>query len=96
MGNPFVKELSKEQCEEAFDQLRQRVERGENDMMVRGLRGATTVVQDDEQTVLEATEALVIEMAEANRVAPEDIISVLISTTTGCYINFSSKSGSHD
>ena len=49
--------------------------------MVRGLRGATTVERDEAQTVLEATEALVVEMAEANRISPKDIISVLISTT---------------
>lgn len=60
-------------------------------MMVRGLRGATTVQQDDEQTVLAATEALVVEMAEANRVSPKDIISVLISTTKDVTSAFPAK-----
>ncbi|WP_342515287.1 chorismate mutase [Sporosarcina sp. FSL K6-1522] len=59
--------------------------------MVRGLRGATTVERDDEQTVLEATEALVLEMAEANRILPKDIISVLISTTADVKSTFPAK-----
>ncbi len=60
-------------------------------MMVRGLRGATTVEHDEEQAVLAATDALVIEMAEANRVSPKDIISVLISTTTDIKSTFPAK-----
>lgn len=60
-------------------------------MMVRGIRGATTVEQDDEQTVLAATEALVIAMVEANRVAPKDIISVVISTTKDVTSTFPAK-----
>ncbi len=60
-------------------------------MMVRGLRGATTVELDDEQTVLKATEALVIEMAEANKISPKDIISVLISTTKDVTSAFPAK-----
>lgn len=59
--------------------------------MVRGLRGATTVELDSEKTVLEATEALVVEMAEANRISPEDIISVLISTTKDVTSTFPAK-----
>lgn len=60
-------------------------------MTVRGLRGATTVVQDDEQAVLEATEALVRAMATENDVLPEDIISVLISTTRDIKSAFPAK-----
>ncbi|MFJ7933452.1 chorismate mutase [Sporosarcina sp. NPDC096371] len=59
--------------------------------MVRGLRGATTVVSDEEKTVLAATEALVIEMAEANNISPDDIISVLISTTKDVTSTFPAK-----
>ena len=43
-------------------------------MTVRGLRGATSVVQDEGQAVLEATEALAKEMAEVNGIKPEDIV----------------------
>lgn len=60
-------------------------------MTVRGLRGATTVVRDEEQAVLGATEGLVREMARENEVAPEDIISVLISTTKDLQSAFPAK-----
>ncbi len=60
-------------------------------MMVRGLRGATTVEQDDAETVLEATKTLVAEMVEVNRISPSDIISVLISTTTDIKSTFPAK-----
>lgn len=60
-------------------------------MTIRGLRGATTVEKDEEQIVLKATEALVIEMANANNILPEDIISVLISTTKDVTSAFPAK-----
>ncbi|MCZ2259460.1 chorismate mutase [Sporosarcina sp. G11-34] len=60
-------------------------------MTVRGLRGATTVEKDEEQAVLSATEALVIEVAEANGVRPEEIVSVLISTTPDIKSTFPAK-----
>jgi chorismate mutase len=60
-------------------------------MMVRGLRGATTVEQDDAETVLEATKTLVAEMVELNRIDPSDIVSVLISTTTDIKSTFPAK-----
>lgn len=60
-------------------------------MTVRGLRGATTIVSDEPSAVLEATENLAKEIAEANGVAPEDIISVLISTTTDVKSTFPAK-----
>ncbi|MFD1206400.1 MULTISPECIES: chorismate mutase [Sporosarcina] len=60
-------------------------------MTVRGVRGATTVELDEAQIVHDATEALVIEMANANKVAPEDIVSVIISTTTDIASAFPAK-----
>lgn len=60
-------------------------------MTVRGLRGATTVVADDGQAVLEATELLVRTMAKENGVLPDDIVSVLISTTTDVSSAFPAK-----
>lgn len=60
-------------------------------MTVRGLRGATTVIHDEGQAVLEATETLAKEMAEVNGIAPDDIISVLISTTTDIKSTFPAK-----
>lgn len=62
-----------------------------NGLTVRGIRGATTVTHDDGDAVLVATEALVREMAIENKVAPEDIISVLISTTTDIKSAFPAK-----
>lgn len=60
-------------------------------MMVRGLRGATTVELDEEQAVLKATQSLVEEMAKLNSILPQDIISVLISTTTDVKSTFPAK-----
>src|SRR5690554_3438172 len=60
-------------------------------MTVRGLRGATTVAADNGQAVLGATEALVRAIAKENEVLPEDIISVLISTTKDIKSEFPAK-----
>lgn len=60
-------------------------------MTVRGLRGATTVVADEPEAVLVATENLAKEIAKANNVLPEDIISVLVSTTTDIGSTFPAK-----
>ena len=60
-------------------------------MAVRGLRGATTVVQDNEQDVLSATEVLARTIAKENNVQPEDIISVLVSTTADVKSVFPAK-----
>ncbi|HLR11740.1 MAG TPA: chorismate mutase [Sporosarcina sp.] len=60
-------------------------------MTVRGLRGATTVSQDEAEAVLHATATLVQEMVEANDVPVEDIVSVLISTTPDIQSTFPAK-----
>lgn len=60
-------------------------------MTVRGLRGATTVGQDEEHAVLAATARLVQEMVQANDIPVEDIVSVLISTTTDIQSAFPAK-----
>lgn len=60
-------------------------------MTVRGLRGATTIVSDEPEAVLTATENLAKAVAEANNVLPEDIISVLISTTLDIESTFPAK-----
>ncbi|WP_144511339.1 chorismate mutase [Bacillus sp. FJAT-22090] len=49
--------------------------------MIRGVRGATTVEADINEEVLQETARLVQEMANANNISPEDIASVIISTT---------------
>lgn len=50
--------------------------------MVAALRGATTVVSNTEQEILEATAELLEKMTEQNGIAADDIISVIFSTTT--------------
>lgn len=49
--------------------------------MIRGVRGATTVRADLNEEVLQETARLVQEMANTNKISPEDIASVIISTT---------------
>ncbi|MDW0109076.1 chorismate mutase [Sporosarcina aquimarina] len=60
-------------------------------MTVRGVRGATTVNQDEEQDVLMATEILVKAMAVENNLKTDDIVSVLISTTVDVQSAFPAK-----
>lgn len=60
-------------------------------MTVRGVRGATTVVSDQSDIVLEATSALVLEMAKQNDVVPDEIISVIVSTTRDIESAFPAK-----
>lgn len=60
-------------------------------MTVRGVRGATTVTRDEPGLVLDATEQLVTAMARENQMAAEDIVSVLISTTTDVQSAFPAK-----
>lgn len=60
-------------------------------MTVRGLRGATTVKIDEENEVLVATEQLAKAIAAENNVAPEDIVSVIVSTTVDVKSTFPAK-----
>lgn len=60
-------------------------------MTVRGIRGATTVLVDETDDVLRATESLVLEMANANDVNPSEIVSVIISTTQDIESAFPAK-----
>ncbi|WP_422660805.1 chorismate mutase [Paenibacillus sp. EC2-1] len=50
-------------------------------MMNRGIRGATTVTQNDEQEILRETVLLLDEIVKRNDVQPEDICSVWITMT---------------
>ncbi|MCM3389063.1 chorismate mutase [Ureibacillus chungkukjangi] len=59
--------------------------------MIRGVRGATTVTDDIAELILNETEILVKEIATVNNIQPEDIISVLISTTTDISSGFPAK-----
>lgn len=48
---------------------------------VRGLRGATTVDRDHADAIVAATEELLEAMLERNAVAPEDLISLVFTST---------------
>jgi chorismate mutase len=49
--------------------------------MIRGIRGATTVVNNEAAEIIDATEELLREMIRANDVKASDVASVLISVT---------------
>jgi chorismate mutase len=49
--------------------------------MVAAIRGATTVVTNNEQEILEATAELLEKIVEQNGITVEDIISIIFSTT---------------
>ncbi len=59
--------------------------------MIRGVRGATTVELDQSELVLTETANLVKEIVKINHINPEDIISVLISTTPDITSAFPAK-----
>ncbi len=61
-------------------------------MMIRGIRGATTIPADTEEFVWAETAFLVVEMAKENRIVPEDIASITISTTADIRSAFPAKS----
>jgi len=48
---------------------------------LRGIRGATTVEEDTQAAILEATEELVREIVAANGIASEDVASALFTVT---------------
>ncbi|EMR07403.1 Chorismate mutase AroH [Bhargavaea cecembensis DSE10] len=60
-------------------------------MMVRGIRGATCITADEDQQIMQETAALAREMAEQNGLEPEEIVSVIISTTTDITSGFPAK-----
>jgi chorismate mutase len=50
-------------------------------VVVRGIRGATTVRNDEEGEILQATSDMLLQIIEDNQVVPEDICSVFVTTT---------------
>lgn len=49
--------------------------------MVRGIRGATTVIDNNESQILNETESLFSAIADQNDIDPEDVAQVLITVT---------------
>jgi chorismate mutase len=50
-------------------------------MFVRGIRGASTVIKNEETEILQVTTELLNEIVIENKVSPEDIASVFITVT---------------
>jgi chorismate mutase len=48
---------------------------------VRAIRGATQIDVDEKEQVLDATRELVAEVMESNKLTPDDVISIIFSTT---------------
>ncbi|WP_099158357.1 chorismate mutase [Virgibacillus ndiopensis] len=60
--------------------------------MIRGVRGATTVTENDELQILSNTKSLVEEMVKNNKVKVESISHVFISVTKDLNAGFPAKS----
>jgi chorismate mutase len=59
--------------------------------MVRGMRGATTVLINDEDTILCATEELIHKMIEANGIEADDVSHIIITVTEDLNATFPAK-----
>lgn len=59
--------------------------------MIRGVRGATTVINNDESEILTATETLLKEMISKNTVNPDHVASIFISVTEDITAAFPAK-----
>lgn len=60
-------------------------------MWVRGIRGATTVSNNEENEILQAAVELMNELIIKNEVHPEDICSVFVTTTQDLTATFPAK-----
>jgi chorismate mutase len=60
-------------------------------MFMRGVRGAITVTSDDEQSILEATTALLKAMIDTNGIQESDVASVIFTTTPDLTAVFPAK-----
>ncbi|SOC20050.1 chorismate mutase [Ureibacillus xyleni] len=59
--------------------------------MIRGVRGATTVEEDQPELIYNEITRLVLQIVEENKIQPEDIASVVISTTPDITSAFPAK-----
>ena len=60
--------------------------------MIRGIRGATTIVENDAQFVQQATVELLQQLIERNAIEAENVASVVITTTPDITSAFPAKS----
>ncbi len=59
--------------------------------MIRGIRGAITVSADQPAEILKETRHLIMEMVKENNIDPDNVASVIISTTTDISSAFPAK-----
>jgi len=59
--------------------------------MMRGFRGATTVTQNNQHEMLDATREVLLAMVEANNIAPSNISHVFFSVTGDLNAAFPAK-----
>ncbi|GIN38183.1 chorismate mutase [Heyndrickxia oleronia] len=59
--------------------------------MIRGVRGATTVTQNDENEIVNSTEELIKELIEQNAIEAANVASVFISVTADINAEFPAK-----
>lgn len=59
--------------------------------LIRGIRGATTVKENNEKEMMDHTRQLVVDMIEKNNVSATDVTSVLVTVTTDLNAGFPAK-----
>ncbi|SHN19549.1 chorismate mutase [Gracilibacillus kekensis] len=59
--------------------------------MIRGIRGATTVSNNEAEEIIEHTKIMIEQMAKKNNVEPDSIASVIISVTADLNATFPAK-----
>ena len=59
--------------------------------MIRGIRGATTIMKNEEKEITLKTEQLLKEMIELNEVEPDFVAQILISVTDDINASFPAK-----
>jgi chorismate mutase len=59
--------------------------------MIRGVRGAITINQNNEEEIVEAAERLLREAISANNITPNDVASIFISATDDINAAFPAK-----
>jgi chorismate mutase len=57
-------------------------------LQCRGIRGATTVSANNKENILAATEELLVEMTQANKIEIKDIAAIFFSTTSDLNAEF--------
>ncbi|MFT0800468.1 chorismate mutase [Bacillus swezeyi] len=60
-------------------------------MMMRGIRGATTVEQDTDIDITAKTKQLIEKMISENEIEPEQVVQMLISATSDIHAAFPAK-----